>query len=151
MTKALVLDTTYLLPFFGIAVKGVDEHRVASLRKKFELIYPVLMLPELWAKVMREVERRKLKEVPDQVLDALQALLGEIDVKLATPCLDQLTIAAKLRLIGHKDIFDCLGYGCAVAIDGKFLSEDKKLRKFLEGLDEEGLDPERIVSLSEIG
>jgi len=146
----LVLDTTYLLPFFGIEVQGIDEERITSLRRKYTLIYSALMLPELWAKVLREVERREFKKVPDQALEALQALLGGTDVRLASPTSDQLTLAAKLRLAGHKDLFDCLGYGCAVSDGGIFLSEDKGLREFLEKLGNREFDPKIVVPLAEL-
>ncbi len=146
----LVLDTTYLLPFFGVAVRGVDERRIAALRRRHELFYPVLMLPELWAKVLREAERRGILGVPAQAIEGLQALLAQADVRLAEPTPRQLLVAAELRLAGHRDLFDCLGYGCAVAIGGKFLSEDKSLKRFLERLGRRDLNPEIVISAGDL-
>ncbi|MDK2464098.1 MAG: hypothetical protein QI223_04945 [Candidatus Korarchaeota archaeon] len=59
-------------------------------------------------------------------------------------------VAAELRLAGHRDLFDCLGYGCAVAIGGKFLSEDRSLKRFLEELGSRDLDPEIVISAEDI-
>ncbi len=128
----LVLDTTYILPFFGIEVREISEETVSSLKGRFELIYPVILLPELWAKVVREAERRKIKEVPEEARTALVALLVGSDIKVEPPSSTQMMVAADLRLLGHKDMFDCLGYGCAVAVGGTFLTEDRDLRKFLK-------------------
>jgi len=130
----LVIDTTYLLPFFGIEVEGLSENDIITLSRRCELIYPLMLLPELWAKVLREAERAGLDRPPEEAISAMNALLAGSGIELAPPTPEQMEIAALLRLAGHKDTFDCLGFGCAESLSTDFLSEDEELRELVSRL-----------------
>ena len=53
---------------------------------------------------------------------------------MAPPNLKQMRVASVLCLSGHKDIFDCLGFGCAESLSLDFLSEDKELKRLVDSL-----------------
>ncbi len=146
----LVIDTTYLLPFFGIDVEGLSEDDVVDLSLECELVYPAMLIPELWAKVVRESERRGLDRPPEEATSAMNALLAESGVKLAPPTPRQMEVAAILRLAGHKDIFDCLGYGAAESMQTNFLSEDEELGNLVSELRKKRDFSSRVISLRDL-
>ncbi len=104
-------------------------------------------LVELEAERVREW--KSTSKIPLDTPKGSKKLSG--DVRLAEPTPRQLLVAAELRLAGHRDLFDCLGYGCAVAIGGRFLSEDRSLKRFLERLGRRDLDPEMVISTEDVG
>ena len=146
----IVVDTTYLLPFFGVEIAGITEEEVLSLSSHCELIYSSMLLPELWAKVLRETGRRGLAEPPEVAMEALRALLAGTDVRLEPPSPKQMEVAALLRLSGHRDIFDCLGFGAAESLSTDFLSEDSELRKFISEVKERYDLKSRVLTLEEL-
>ena len=62
MKGKIVVDTTFILPFFGVGVEGVDSEEVVRLKNKgFKLLYPkLLLLVELIAKISKEARRKGL-------------------------------------------------------------------------------------------
>jgi len=94
-----VLDTTYLLPFFGVRVRGLEADTVLKLRNELgaELLYPELLLPELAARIAKEMAKRKLRRLPQQASEALMALLLEVDVSLVRPRKEHIETAIKLK------------------------------------------------------
>ena len=149
-TCRLVIDTTYLLPFFGIEVEGLSENDVIALSQRCELIYPSMLLPELWAKVLREAKKAGLNRPPEEAVSAMNALLYVSGIKLAPPTPEQMGTAALLRLAGHKDIFDCLGFGCAESLSIDFLSEDEELRRLVSDLRKDYRFKSRVLSLKDV-
>lgn len=146
----LVIDTTYLLPFFGIEVEGLSEDDVMALSRRCDLIYPLMLLPELWAKVLREAEKLGLDRPPEEAVSAMNALLAGSGIELAPPTPEQMGVAAVLRLAGHRDIFDCLGFGCAESLSVDFLSEDEELREIASKLRRDHRFDSRVVSLGDV-
>ena len=129
---------------------GLSEDEVADLSLECELLYPTMLIPELWAKVIRESERRGMDRPLAEAASAMEALLAESGVRLAPPTSRQMEIAAILRLAGHRDIFDCLGYGAAESMRTNFLSEDGELRDLVSKLRREQDFSSRIISLGEL-
>lgn len=146
----LIIDTTYLLPFFGIEVEGLSEENVIALSQKCELIYPSMLLPELWAKVLREARKRGFDRPPEEAISAMNALLAGSGIELTPPNSRQMEVAALLRLSGHKDIFDCLGFGYAESLSTDFLSEDRELREFVSKLGRKHHFKARVLSLDDV-
>jgi len=131
----ILLDTTFLLPSFGVKVQGIDEDRLIALLKNLresgvEFAYPKLLLVELIAKIGKEALRKG--ELPPEVLEALEALLLEVDVELVEPNVKHIVTATEMRIHGHDDIFDNLLYATALHEDMKLVTEDDKLVKFLK-------------------
>ena len=141
--KKAVIDTTYLLPLFGIRVQGLEAGDVIRLRDELnaDLYYPVLLLPELAAKIAKEMTKQGLRGVPEPASEALVALLLGVDVGLIQPRVEHIETAIKLMALGHPDIFDCILYATALHEDAVLVTRDKKLVEFLEtrGLNTSGI------------
>ncbi len=143
--RRAVLDTTYLLPFFGIRVPGLEPETVLGLRDELgveELLYPMLLIPELVAKIGKEMRARGLDEIPAEALEALTALLLEVDVALVPPKLEHLVTAVKLRALGHPDIFDNILYAVSLHEKAYLVTRDTTFIRFLE---EKGLPVDHVV------
>ncbi len=133
MRKSIVLNTTYILPFFGIEVSGVDDEKLLRHREDDAgLLYPQLLLPELAAKIAKEMRRHGLREPPQQVSEALMALLLEVYVGLVQPRAEHLENAMTPRALGHPDVFDCILYVTALHEETLLPTKDEKLLRFLE-------------------
>ncbi len=140
--KAIVLDTPYLLPFFGIEVKDIDPvdvRRVIELSNRLgiEIVYPRIMVLELLAKLFREAEKRSLQALPSVANERLTSLLlsGEVILEDLVP--DHIDIVERLRLRGFRDLFDCIAYAVAKVKRGIFMSMDRAFRQFLLSIGEE--------------
>ncbi len=104
------------------------------------LLYPQLVIPELIAKIGKEMNRKGLKEIPGEVMEALTALL--LDVELIPPKPVHLETAIELRALGHKDIFDNILYATSLHEKAYFITGDKEFIKFLE---ENNLPLEHVI------
>ncbi len=143
MTGRLVVDTSFLLPFLGVRVRGLDHRVLVSYAEQgYELLYPKLLLPELLGVISRVAERIGVNEPPREALEGLEALLAGEDVRLVEPRPEHLELALRLRLAGHRDIFDCILYATAVHEDAALLTMDEALYRFLRS---RGFDVSRVV------
>jgi len=140
--KAIVLDTSYLLPFFGIEVKDIDPvdvRRVIEFSKRLgiEIVYPRIMVLELLAKLFGEAEKRSLQALPSVAKEKLTSLLlsGEVILEDLVP--DHIDIVERLRLRGFRDLFDCIAYAVAKVKRGIFMTMDRAFRQFLLSIGEE--------------
>lgn len=130
--KDIIVDTSYLLPLFGIRVEGIDENILFELSSQgISLFYPKLLIVELIAKIGREAAKRGLSKLPEETIEALNALLLEVDVNLIEPSIKHLETAIKLRILGHKDMFDNILYATAFHEKKYLLMEDPTYLKFL--------------------
>lgn len=130
-SEVIVLDTSLILPFFGIRVKEISERvitKIELLSKKYTFAYPVVLLPELLGIIVKLFG----DEIPPQVKDAMSSLLKEAGIKLLIPTIDATLIALSIRNRGHKDIFDCMLYSMAKAIDATLITLDEELVLFLK-------------------
>ncbi|MHA1590076.1 MAG: PIN domain-containing protein [Candidatus Njordarchaeales archaeon] len=134
MKTRVLVDTSYLLPFFGIRVRELDERTVRELIDAFsgsEVLYPILMLPEIMAKISKELSKTG-KKLSNDIIDAFNSLLGEVDIKLVRPKMSHILRAIQLRLDGHHDIFDCIAYATALEEKALFLTMDSEFIEFLK-------------------
>ncbi len=129
-----VIDTTYLLPFFGIRIHNIEYETIIRIQRELnaKLIYPMLVIPELITKIGREMQKTGRKRIPAEVKDALSALLLEIDVELVQPKVKHLETAIKLRALGHKDIFDNILYATSLHEEAYFITRDESFIEFLK-------------------
>lgn len=141
----VILDTTFVLPLFGIRPsfeeKNINE--IKSMWEKgingFNLILPDVCLIESFYKLNREYRKKKDTKVLERYYIALPSIVTSKTVTLQH-ILNNVEVAEyliKLRLTGHNDFFDCI-IG-AQAIDGKglFITEDEPLKKAILSLNEE--------------
>ena len=130
----LLLDTTYLLPLFGIDVKLPRfEELLPKLLEGFDALYnPVSLVEAKWL-ILRLMRRSKLRA--EGLLEAyrrgLKAL--QFDERLKATALtepDVEEIADRLLVeAGLRDYFDRLIYASAIVNDALLFTEDEELRE----------------------
>ena len=116
MVLKVLLDSTYILPAFGIAVKGLSRTDLEELeRLRVEEIVEYHFTPLIWVevvpKVLREYSSRGLGidvSMFEKVLLALENTAKPVD-----PGSLAIAIAAKLRALGHRDMVYNMLYGVA--------------------------------------
>lgn len=134
-TLKVLLDSTYILPSFGIEVEGfsvdhMNQLREASIKGKIKFYCLSIIWIEIIGKVCRERER--LRENIDDVVDmAVKSLLESGFYKWLTPTRNAIKMAFKLRTLGHRDNVDNLLYATSIENDMIFLTMDEKLKEFL--------------------
>lgn len=130
----LLLDTTYLLPLFGIDVKLPRfEELLPRLLEGFDTLYNPISLVEAKWLILRLMRRNKSRA--EGLLEAyrrgLKALQFDERVKptaLTEPEVEE--IADRLLVeAGLRDYFDRLIYASAIVNDALLLTEDKELRE----------------------
>ncbi|MEM3956307.1 MAG: hypothetical protein QW424_06120 [Candidatus Bathyarchaeia archaeon] len=131
----VLLDSTYILPSFGIEVEGLSVDHIIRLREagvkgKVKFYCLSVVWVEVIGKVYREMER--LKENMDDVIEmAVRSLLESGFYEWLTPTSNAVKVAFKLRMLGHKDNVDNLLYVTSIENNMLLLTMDEELKKFL--------------------
>ena len=130
----LLLDTTYLLPLFGIDVKLPRfGELLPRLLEGFDTLYNPISLVEAKWLILRLMRRSKpraegLLEAYRRGLKALQFDERVKPTALTEPEVEE--IADRLLVeAGLRDYFDRLIYASAIVNDALLLTEDEKLRE----------------------
>lgn len=123
----LLVDTTYVLPAIGVAVKEVSERALLELGAKGHSIsICTISLFELAAKGGKYIAERKLKA--ERVLRGLKAIASDETVaKVPYEGPHVLSLAFELRS-GIADFIDCLILSAAVLSSDALVTEDQELR-----------------------
>lgn len=142
-TKPLILDTTFILPLFGIKIKMDDEFE-SDLKRVWKneiegfLVYlPSICLIETMFKLLNVYKKTNDFNVLDRYQKILPTLLNfpinifncELNPKASM-------IASIIRHSGHPDFMDCWIAATAAALNGIFLSEDIELKNILKKIPE---------------
>lgn len=147
MSKPLkvLLDSTYLLPSFGVEVEGFSEEDIVKLKELLddgavEMYYSPIVWVEILGKIARELRRKRAgKEVLTQVSLALKSITETGTYRAVLPSSKDVELALRLRLLGHRDNIDNLLYAIAHNNGLVLMSMDKTLRNFIEENKEHGL------------
>lgn len=135
MAPDVLLDSTYLLPSFGIEVEGLSDGQIRALREAWlRGLVRFYCLSIAWVEVIGKVCREARKsglEIGDVVDTAIRSLLGSGVYKWIDPAPDAIKLAFKLRLAGHKDVIDNLLYATSITRNAVFLTMDEALKDFL--------------------
>ena len=135
MALDVLLDSTYLLPSFGIEVEGLADEHIRALRGAWSRgLVRFYCLSVAWIEVIGKVcreARRSGVEVSDVVNTAIRSLLESGVYEWVNPTPDAIKLAFKLRLAGHKDVIDNLLYATSITRSMIFLTIDDALRDFL--------------------
>ena len=150
MVLRVLLDSTYILPAFGIAVKGLsreDLEKLEQLRieKVVEYHFTSLIWIEIVPKVLKEYSNRGISvniSMFERIALALENTAKHVGLGPVA-----IAIAAKLRALGHKDMVDNLLYGIASERDLLLLTMDSEFREFVH---RHGLETSRIVNHREL-
>ncbi len=141
--NSIILDTTYVLPLFGIKI-DLSQNFQEEIKllwkngiKEYNIFLPSICLIETIFKLLNEYR----KQNDFAILERYQLILPTVlnsPVNIFTPELNPKAslIASIIRHSGHLDFMDCWISGAAVALDGIFLTEDKELEKVLRTIPE---------------
>ena len=72
----LVVDTSFILPYLGIKVKEIKD----ELLEDKVIYYPLLLIVELIAVIIKEAKKRNLENVPDEASRGLSYVLSHINL-----------------------------------------------------------------------
>jgi predicted nucleic acid-binding protein len=141
--KSLILDTTFILPFFGIKI-DLDKDFENDLKQVwmnnvegYNVFLPSICLIETMYKLLNEYKKVHDFEILDRYQKILPTVINspinifncELNPKASM-------IASIIRHSGHPDIMDCWISGTALALNGVLLSEDLDLKKKLKDIPE---------------
>ena len=141
--NSIILDTTYVLPLFGIKIELSQkfEEQVKLLWKNgikgYKIFLPSVCLIETVFKHLNEYRKKKDFSTLDRYQLILPTVLNS-PVNIFNPELNPKAslIASLIRHSGHLDFMDCWISGAAVALDGILITEDKELEKVLKTIPE---------------
>jgi len=131
LSSKFVIDTSYLLPIVGIEVEGLNQEDIDKIFR-FELYYPMSLIPELIGVIIKEAKKMRLDRIPKEAIEGLNSIIYGGYVKLISPEGEDIEIAYELIRKGCNDIFDALLYATGKRLRLKILSMDKLFRKFLK-------------------
>ncbi len=139
MTLSLLLDTTYVLPLFGINIDLNSDFReeIRQLWKKGVKNYKIYLssasIIESVYKLNREYRNSEDPEALNRYHIVLPTIIRSKIVKIIDPFLNPIIAenSMKIREFGHKDLMDCWIVASAIQINAIFLTEDKELRTLL--------------------
>lgn len=141
--KPLILDTTFILPLFGIKIK-IDDDFESDIKRvwKNEIDGYVVYLPstcliETVFKLLNVYKKTNDFNVLDRYQMILPTLLN-LPIKIFNCELNPKAsmIASVIRHYGHPDFMDCWIAATAAVLNGIFLSEDVELKKILKNIPE---------------
>jgi len=141
--KPLILDTTFILPLFGIKIK-IDDDFESDIKRvwKNEIDGYVVYLPstcliETVFKLLNVYKKTNDFNVLDRYQMILPTLLN-LPIKIFNCELNPKAsmIASVIRHYGHPDFMDCWIAATAAVLNGIFLSEDVELKKNLKNIPE---------------
>jgi len=134
-TIRVLLDSTYLLPSFGVEVEGLSDEHIAQLREaaiKGKVRFHCLSI--VWVEVIGKVcrEKERIRKDIDSIVDAaVKSLIKSNFYEWLTPTVDAVKLAFKLRTMGHRDNIDNLLYATSAVNGMQLLTMDEDLKNFL--------------------
>jgi hypothetical protein len=126
----VLLDTSFLLPTLGLAVREITTSDLESIRaasKKAKLHCSYASFVEILGVVGKESRKFDARAVST----GMSSLLGSGLYEWTNPSLGAMRLALELRTKGHKDNIDNILYATAADSKMLFLSLDQELRRFL--------------------
>ena len=142
-SKSLIIDTTFILPLFGIKIhisKGFQEEIKKIWNnsiKGYDVYLPSICLIETVFKLLGEYKKTNDYSILDRYQKILPTILN-LPINLFNCELNPKAsmIASIIRHNGHVDFMDCWIAGCAVALDGILISNDNELKTNLKKIPE---------------
>jgi predicted nucleic acid-binding protein len=133
----VLLDTTYLLPTVGVAIKEISKDTVTKLRSKgYELSISEITFFELSAKAAKYVQDGLLTS--ERVTLGIRSILHDESIKKIPSYSSQILLSALSLRCLMNDFIDCILLSTALNNADIFVTEDqvinglKKNPKFLE-------------------
>jgi len=144
-SRRLLLDTSYVLPQLGVEVEGIED--LNEILEKRELYYPMVMVAELEAVVLKEAKKKGLERVPKQALEGLDYLVYSGSISLVPPRGEDLESTYHVLNRGWRDLFDATLYATAIRLRTEALTLDSAFKRFLK---ENGLEHTLLITHKEL-
>ena len=152
--ERLILDTTYILPLFGVDIGGISNSQIEHLWtqgvENAKIIISDISLLEVMYKLQSDYRKKKEKSILQRYTQVLPTLL-DIDflsiynTKLYVGAVDY---ANEIRTHGHNDYLDCLIAGTAMNLNAIFITEDETLNKIVKDKFKENIEIKNFKELS---
>ncbi len=141
--NSIILDTTYVLPLFGIKIEISQkfQDKIKLLWKigikGYDVFLPTTCLIETTFKLFSVYRIKKDFSILERYHLILPTVLNSpINIFNSELNPKASLFAAIIRHSSHLDFLDCWIAGTAVALQGILLTEDKALEKVLHGIPE---------------
>jgi predicted nucleic acid-binding protein len=140
--QRLILDTTYVLPLFKIQI-DLSKDILIQIREmwkngieNFDLILPTTCLIEAAFKLNSLYRQNQDSNALNQLSRYLPTILNNQWIKLFHPetNITASEMAMKIRIAGHTDLMDCWIAGSAYALNGIWITEDRKILPILKNV-----------------
>lgn len=133
----ILLDSSYLLPIFGVQVRGVSSSDILRLRNlaidnKIKIHYSPISLVEIISKIAREANKNRKAPSPREVEATIEIVEKSHYLHPVHPDPKAYALAYEIKLLGHKDIIDNLLYATATVNNLDFITMDYKLQDFIQ-------------------
>ncbi|TFG21260.1 MAG: type II toxin-antitoxin system VapC family toxin [Promethearchaeota archaeon] len=140
--QKIVLDTTYILPLYGIEVDGLKdlEKNLISLlngnNSKISLYIPSVTMLEALYKLIREFKLQDDKNILNRYPMATRSIVENPVLVIVNPLLhpEISNIALNIRSEGHTDLFDCLIAGTAIFHKAILVTQDNELERIIRNI-----------------
>ena len=144
------MDSTYILPGFGISVTGLSKRDLMLLEKllidgKISLYYSPIIWIEVLPKIYRLKRFGKLLLSEEDIADRIVAV--ENTFVQVNPTHKAIVTAYMLRELGHRDMVDNMLYGIALSRDLLLMSMDNEFKVFLHS---KNMNTSMILSHNEL-
>lgn len=131
----VVLDTTYLLPAFGVEIKedtnaGIVETLSTFLERGGSIIISDLTPLEALLKVLKIAEKRS--ELRDRAKEGFIMLWQDRSFEKIPHSSEDVFLKAYEIMKKHRDPFDCFIFATAIAEKLSIVTEDEASIKYLE-------------------
>ncbi len=136
--KKILLDTTFVLPLFGIDVQLPNPSLLQKIWREeipgYSFYLSSISLIEVMYKLNREFRLKKDPEILSRYDEILPTIVTSKHVELIHSHSDPFVTPnfLKIRNLGHSDLMDCWILGSAVTIKSIFLTEDTTIYKVIE-------------------
>ena len=126
----ILLDSTFVLPTFGVEVEDIDDDDLKTLKdssKKVGLYCSYVSFVEILGKLARNSTESNFEAIDL----AIRSLLESGTYGWVNPSAKAIALAFELRTKGHRDNIDNILYSTALDAGMRFLSMDEELKDFL--------------------
>ena len=126
----ILLDSTFVLPTFGVEVEDIDDDDLKTLKdssKKVGLYCSYVSFVEILGKLARNSTEANFEAIDL----AIRSLLESGTYGWVNPSSKAIALAFELRTKGHRDNIDNILYSTALDAGMRFLSMDEELKDFL--------------------
>jgi predicted nucleic acid-binding protein len=139
----LILDTSYILPLFGIKIKISDTFDDELRRfwknglEGYKIFFSSMSLIEVIYLLNGEFRNIPNIEILERYPMVLPSVVNSSVVTMVDSIYDTeiSKIANEIRMHGHKDVLDCYIAATAIERNGIFVSRDRDLKEVIQSMD----------------